>query len=74
MMKYPLCEYAIDKSTSIRVNVKCSLTGKPCGMVRWCSIRRCVKMNDLYNKFDCREKRNISKIREEEKNNGKNLS
>lgn len=60
-MKFPLCEYAINKSTSVRVNVKCSLTKKPCGMVRWCSVHRCVKMNDLYTKFSCREKEKYKK-------------
>ena len=64
-MKYPLCEYAIDKSTTVRVNVKCTLTGKNCGLVKWCPIHRCVKMSDLYKKFDCREKNKYKKKEDE---------
>lgn len=56
-MTYPLCEYAINRSNSVRVDVKCSITNRPCGMVRWCTIQRCVKMGDLYKKFDCPTKK-----------------
>lgn len=52
-MTYPLCEYAENRSNSIKVDVKCTLTGAPCSMIRWCSHQRTVKMNDLYKKFDC---------------------
>lgn len=52
-MEYPLCEHAINRTTSIRVDVKCDITGKPCSMIRWCTHQRTVKMNDLYKKFDC---------------------
>lgn len=52
-MEYPLCKHAINRTTSIRVDVKCDITGKPCGMIRWCTNQRTVKMNDLYKKFNC---------------------
>ena len=52
-MIYPLCEMAENRSNSIKVDVKCKVTGKPCGMIRWCTQQRTVKMNDLYKKFGC---------------------
>lgn len=61
-MKCILCEYANNKSSSIRVKVECSIDNQPCGLIRWCTYQRCVKMNDFYNKNGCSKK----KLKEEE--------
>lgn len=52
----PLCEYAIDRSVGLSVNVVCSKTQEFCGMIRYCSAERRPVMNSNYYKYGCKIK------------------
>lgn len=51
-----LCEFAIDKSIGLSVNVICSKTQEFCGMIRYCSMERRPVMNSNYFKYGCKLK------------------
>lgn len=52
--KLPLCKYAKDCSTGIRVIVKCTLTNDLCPMIRWCPVNSCPKMNETFKSSGCK--------------------
>jgi hypothetical protein len=49
-----LCKYAINKSTSVRINVICSITKDKCGMVRYCPTNNSPVSSDQYIRYGCK--------------------
>ena len=49
-----LCKHAINKSTSVRINVTCSITKDKCGLIRYCTTHNSPVSSDQYIKYGCK--------------------